>query len=133
MVRLRLNSYFCFVEIWKSFNWTKKHREIYKKKAACGNCCIFCKKKKTNTFCLDFELNRGGGKIWHSRNVSAPLEARRDFKPDFVLDAEMLRWTPRWVGLCTDEPPPSFPVAASLPAIFRSDNDEPDREPSDSG
>lgn len=67
----------------------------------------------------------------YSRNVSAPLDARR---LGLVLDAEMLRCTPRCVGLCTDDvPPPPLPVAVSFPAIFRSESDEPDREPSDSG
>lgn len=67
----------------------------------------------------------------YSRNVSAPLDARR---LGLVLDAEMLRCTPRCVGLCTDDvPPPLLPVAVSFPAIFRSESEEPDREPSDSG
>lgn len=61
------------------------------------------------------------------RNVSAPLEALRF---GFVLDAEMLRWTLRCVGLCTAE----FPVTGkSLPAMLRRDRDDPDRDPSDSG
>lgn len=62
-----------------------------------------------------------------TRKVSPPLDARR---LGFVLDADILRWTPRCVGLCTWE----FPaVAPSLPAILRSDSDDPDRDPSDSG
>lgn len=47
-----------------------------------------------------------------------------------MLDAEILRCTPRCVGLCTDALPAAF---ASFPAMLRNDNDEPDREPSDSG
>lgn len=61
------------------------------------------------------------------RSVSPPLDARR---LGFVLDAEILRCTPRCVGLCTAVLPT---VVASFPAILRRDNDEPDREPSDSG
>lgn len=61
------------------------------------------------------------------RKVSPPLEARL---LGFVLDADILRCTPRWVGLCTWELPAAAP---SLPAILRSDRDDPDREPSDSG
>lgn len=61
------------------------------------------------------------------RKVSPPLDARR---LGFVLDADILRWTPRCVGLCTCELPA---VAPSLPAILRSDSDDPDRDPSDSG
>lgn len=63
----------------------------------------------------------------YSRNVSAPLDARR---LGLVLDAEILLCTPRCVGLCTAELPA---VLASLPAILRRDRDDPDREPSDSG
>lgn len=69
----------------------------------------------------------------YSRNVSAPLDARR---LGFVLDAEILLCTPRCVGLWTDElPPPPLPppAAASLPAMLRSEREEPDRDPSDSG
>lgn len=62
-----------------------------------------------------------------TRKVSPPLDARR---LGFVLDADILRWTPRCVGLCTCELPA---VAPSLPAILRSDSDDPDRDPSDSG
>lgn len=61
------------------------------------------------------------------RKVSPPLEARL---LGFVLDADILRCTPRCVGLCTWELPAAAP---SLPAILRSDRDDPDREPSDSG
>lgn len=64
---------------------------------------------------------------FYSRNVSAPLDARR---LGLVLDAEILLCTPRCVGLCTAELPA---VLASLPAILRRDRDDPDREPSDSG
>lgn len=63
----------------------------------------------------------------YSRNVSAPLDARR---LGLVLDAEILLCTPRCVGLCTAELPA---VLASFPAILRRDSDDPDREPSDSG
>lgn len=81
---------------------------------------------------LTYLLNSGQIEvIYYLRKVSAPLDARR---LGFVLDAEMLLCTPRCVGLCTDEvPPPPLPVAVSLPAIFRRESDEPDREPSDSG
>lgn len=60
------------------------------------------------------------------RNVSPPLDARR---LGFVLEAEILRWTPRCVGLCTEV------FAAALPslAMLRNERDEPDLEPSDSG
>lgn len=61
------------------------------------------------------------------RKVSPPLEARL---LGFVLDADILRCTPRCVGLCTWELPAAAP---SLPAILRSDRDDPDRDPSDSG
>jgi hypothetical protein len=65
------------------------------------------------------------------RNVSPPLEARL---LGFVLDAEILRCTPRCVGLCIDEVPPPLPTAfVSFTAILRSDRDDPDLEPSDSG
>lgn len=63
----------------------------------------------------------------YSRSVSPPLDARL---LGFVLEAEMLRCTPRWVGLCTAELGTAF---VSFPAIFRKDNEDPDREPSDSG
>lgn len=62
-----------------------------------------------------------------TRKVSPPLEARL---LGFVLDADILRCTPRCVGLCTWELPAAAP---SLPAILRSDRDDPDRDPSDSG
>lgn len=61
------------------------------------------------------------------RNVSPPLDARR---LGFVLEAEMLLCTPRWVGLWTVELPTTL---ASFPAIFLNDNEDPDRDPSDSG
>lgn len=56
-----------------------------------------------------------------------PLDARR---LGFVLVAEMLRWTPRCVGLCTVE---LAAVALSGPVKLRNDKEEPEREPSDSG
>lgn len=63
------------------------------------------------------------------RKVSAPLDARL---LGFVLDAEILRCTPLCVGLCADDEPPA-PDDGSFPAIFRSESDDPDRDPSDSG
>lgn len=60
------------------------------------------------------------------RSVSPPLEARR---LGFVLDADILRCTPRCVGLCTWGLPGG---TTSLPAMLRNDRDDPDREPSDS-
>lgn len=72
-------------------------------------------------------FNNFKNKINHLRNVSAPDEARR---LGFVFEAEMLRCTPRCVGLWAD----AFVVApASLPPILRKDSDEPEREPSLSG
>lgn len=62
------------------------------------------------------------------RRVSAPDDA---LLLGFVLDAEILLWTPRCVGLCTEV----FAEIAvpSLPDILRNESEEPDLEPSLSG